>query len=586
MNYLRPYAPPLDVTIVAAWDFQIAETPWLAQSAAAQSADLFPRFATCYAQLRALPRGARRALQRRLASSQDLAAIPPEWRQKLARSVAGAALLLALGQGVAQAATITVNTNIPKILADGKCSLVEAIINANNDALTHPDCAAGSGADTIVLPAASVHTVLNDYDFTYGATRLPAITSQITIEGNGSKITRKKSKVQSRLMAVTTTGDLTLKNVTLSGGQHSYGGALFNYGGLMINESTITGNSAVTGGAVANGAGAGLVIEDSLFSKNTAVTGGGIFNYKGDVTVRNSSLTGHKTIFSGGGLYDVSGTVTIESVIIDGNKAGAGGAIYAKGSLLDVNSSMISGNSAGSHGGGIWIASTLGGSATVTIANSTVAGNKAHYSSAGILHQNFGGTLTIQNSAVLGNTASAGGGGIEQTSGTMTIENSTISGNRGGSEGAGIWNQNTATIRNSTISGNTSKRSGGVRNSGQLTLDRNLISGNKAAVGREIYSYTSGTVVADNFNLFGNNGSAGVVGFLPGATDIVPGAGVLISNILAPLANNGGPTQTHALVAGSPAIDASPADADCPSTDQRGTLRPQGPLCDIGAFEK
>ena len=71
----------------------------------------------------------------------------------MAWSLAGAALLLAFGQGVAAAATITVTTSNPNIVADGQCSLIEAIVNANNDAATYPDCAAGSGADTIVLPA-------------------------------------------------------------------------------------------------------------------------------------------------------------------------------------------------------------------------------------------------------------------------------------------------------------------------------------------------------------------------------------------------------------------------------------------------
>ena len=68
----------------------------------------------------------------------------------MAWSLAGAALLLALGHGVATAATITVTTNNPNIISDGQCSLIEAIVNANNDAATHADCPAGSGADTIV----------------------------------------------------------------------------------------------------------------------------------------------------------------------------------------------------------------------------------------------------------------------------------------------------------------------------------------------------------------------------------------------------------------------------------------------------
>ena len=92
-----------------------------------------------------------------------------------------------------------------------------------------------------------------------------------------------------------------------------------------------------------------------------------------------------------------------------------------------------------------------------------------------------------------------------------------------------------------------------------------------------------GTVNANNSNLFGFNNNAGVSGFTPGATDVVPGAGVNLTDILDPLAANGGPTLTHALVTGSPAIDA--AGNGCSSTDQRGYDRTAVLPCDIGAFE-
>jgi hypothetical protein len=109
---------------------------------------------------------------------------------------------------------------------------------------------------------------------------------------------------------------------------------------------------------------------------------------------------------------------------------------------------------------------------------------------------------------------------------------------------------------------------------------------------------SGGVVLADNHNLFGVDGHAGVEGFSPDATDIVPPAGVLLNNILDPtLANNGGPTQqTHALVPGSPAIDAGGTDCTDATgapltTDQRGKPRlvdgngDGTPACDIGAFE-
>ena len=147
------------------------KTSWLAEKLATRESELFARFAACYADLRALPRSARRALQRRIARSSELAAIFPEYLQhrgrrlqhRMAWSLAGAALLLALGQGVGAAATITVTTNNPNIISDGQCSLIEAIYNANNDAATFPDCAAGSGADTIVLPA-NANVILSAVD--------------------------------------------------------------------------------------------------------------------------------------------------------------------------------------------------------------------------------------------------------------------------------------------------------------------------------------------------------------------------------------------------------------------------------------
>ena len=100
-------------------------------------------------------------------------------------------------------------------------------------------------------------------------------------------------------------------------------------------------------------------------------------------------------------------------------------------------------------------------------------------------------------------------------------------------------------------------------------------------------SFTNfGTVTADAFNLFGVDGVAGVTGFTPGPTDLVPAAGVQLPDILDPvLADNGGYTLTHALVPGSPAVDAVPTDCGPPATDQRGVPRPQGAACDIGALE-
>jgi Ca2+-binding RTX toxin-like protein len=177
-------------------------------------------------------------------------------------------------------------------------------------------------------------------------------------------------------------------------------------------------------------------------------------------------------------------------------------------------------------------------------------------------------------------------------SGALTLTNSTVLGNGTGFGGGGVSNSGTLTLTNSTVSGNASGfGSGGVDNSDTLTLTRTLISGNTTARGPspEVSNGDSSTIIANDFNLFGHDGNAGVSGFSPGPNDIIPA--VPLNKILAPLANNSGPTLTHALLRGSPAVDAVESGCPPPSTDQRGVGRPQDgdgdslALCDIGAFE-
>ena len=208
----------------------------------------------------------------------------------------------------------------------------------------------------------------------------------------------------------------------------------------------------------------------------------------------------------------------------------------------------------------------------------------------------------MENSTISGNSSRYGASVVNHD--TLTIVNSTISGNTGHFQ----WHRRNelfgnSHIENSTISGNTSFYSsgGGVRNYGSVLSHDTLIAGNQAAASPEIQNDGHNCAVlrcrvtANNFNLFGTNGNAGVTGFTPGPTDIVPS--VSLAQILAPLKNNGGPTHTHALVVGSPAIDAGNP-SGCRDnagvllpTDQRGFLRPadgnnDGTVrCDIGAYE-
>jgi hypothetical protein len=507
-------------------------------------------------------------------------------QRRLAPSLAGAALLLALGHGQALAATISVG---------GGCSLIDAITAANTDTATG-GCSAGSGADMISLPASSTHTLTSVNNSTYGDTGLPVVTSTITIEGNDSTITRDSSAPAFRIFAIASTGDLTLQETTVSGGltaggggfASGSGGGVYNRGALTLTDSTISGNTAsYGGGGVLNFLSTATLSNSTISGNSAGGSGGGVYN-RGALTLTDSTISGNSAGNRGGGVYNYnSSTATLSNSTISGNTAFAGGGVSNGSSTVTVSDSTLSGNTA-SFGGGV--CNIYG---TVTLSNSTISGNSAGSRGGGVYNFNSS-TATLSNSTISGNSA-GGGGGVFNTYGTVTLSNSTISGNSAGG-GGGVFNDRygTVTLSNSTISGNSASYGGGVFNGiSTATLSRTLIAGNTAAVSGAEVQHISGTITADNFNLFGHDGltnAQAFSNFTPGATDLTATSDgsnpTALTDILdTTLAANGGPTLTHALVTGSLAIDASPDDADCQATDQRGVTRPQGPACDIGAFE-
>jgi hypothetical protein len=431
MNYFQPHALSFDDVIVAAWDSQVtaAKAPELVELMEHEGARMFPRFAASYARLRALPRGSRRAIARRLRRRCERRGIP-EWQLKLAGSLAGAALLLALGVGASQAATITVTPKTPPEIndGDGRCSLAEAIINADNGGATFADCAPGSGDDTIILPKGSfVLTAADNDDF--GETGLPVITTRITIQGNGAKITRSKKAPAFRLIAVSASGDLTLDHVTLSGGEglgRTRGGAITNYGNVSIVDSTISGNSAFEGGAVfvENGS---LTIMNSAISNNVANYGGGITNYSGTFTMtgttlsRNTALPYNGNPSFGGGLLSTTAHDTITGSVISGNVASKGGGLAVYGTTV-VSSSTVSKNSATDKGGGIY----NGSGHSLTVNDSTISGNKAD-TGGGVSNR---GAFTFNGNVITKNSAVSYGGGVDIGGGGTFVNNGVVTGNK------------------------------------------------------------------------------------------------------------------------------------------------------------
>jgi hypothetical protein len=210
-------------------------------------------------------------------------------------------------------------------------------------------------------------------------------------------------------------------------------------------------------------------------------------------------------------------------------------------------------------------------------------------------------TATITKSTFTNNKATVyGGGALLNAYGTTTVDGCTFVGNSG--PGGGVLDNDTTTyISNSTMVGNTGGSHGGgaVQNFGVVHLTTSTLSGNSSPYGANIYNYGSSTltvsasIVADGVS--GSN--CGGTAILDGGYNLDTATSCRFSTanhsrssakpMLQPLASNGGPTQTMALTPGSPALDVIPASvAGCTgTTDQRGTSRPQGPACDIGAYE-
>jgi CSLREA domain-containing protein len=221
-----------------------------------------------------------------------------------------------------------------------------------------------------------------------------------------------------------------------------------------------------------------------------------------------------------------------------------------------------------SYGGGILNLNSL------TITNSDISNNSAD-TGGGVY--NLTAALTVTNSTFSGNSAPSGGGGIYNAGGTAIITNSTISTNSASSgNGGGILNiSGTAmTLLNTTLSGNSG---GGITNNDSTLNLTNTIIANSTSGGD--CTNSSGTIGTSANNLIEATAS-NACGLTNGSNGNIIGSDPFLGS----LADNGGPTQTHALTTSSPAINTG-TNTGCPSTDQRGLTRPQFLVCDIGAVE-
>jgi len=364
--------------------------------------------------------------------------------------------------------------------------------------------------------------------------------------------------------------------VHADGGQ-AFGAAIYSRGDLVLIASTISGSYARSESAEAYGGGvfvgdragqvqATLSASDSRLTGNAAysactacpVRGGGAWVY-GSATFVQSQFNGNSTFSnaqygSGGGLYFRASfggapvSVTLTDTDVSSNSADSDGGGIGAGGDLHLSRSTVSGNSANKDGGGI---GQFGGN--LDIVDSTLTGNIALGRGGGIFLFGYGSSAT-SNSTISGNIAILNGGGIANTYGSVSLANSTLAFNSANGRGGGIY------FRYSDY---------------PLELQSTIVAGNQVAgLPDDIWSPGLDISGANNLVQAADDG----VG-LPLDT-------LTADPLLQPLADNGGPTYTHALGDGSPAIDAG-NDAAGLDFDQRGTgfARVSGARADIGAFE-
>ncbi|MGO9916363.1 MAG: choice-of-anchor Q domain-containing protein, partial [Isosphaeraceae bacterium] len=386
-------------------------------------------------------------------------------------------------------------------------------------------------------------------------------TGLMDIEGPGaSSLTVARSSAAAadfRIFTVDANVQAQLVGLTITRGRANayYGGGIDNGGTLTVADSSVIGNSVLIysggftgGGGIENESGATLTVTNSIVGYNSVPIGG-----------------------QGGGISN-DGTMTVTNSSIDNNSApssfasgGSGGAGIINLGTLTVTNSTIDNNSAGAGGGGI------GNNGTLTVTGSTIANNSAA-AGGGILNDSLEGSMTVTNSTIAGNSATAtsfnpgDGGGIWDFNGPLTVTNSTIADNNvpSGGLGGGLDDGSTTAILDNTIVA--------INTSGGATPND-----------------IAGTVSSTSaYNLVGIGGSGGLVNGINGNQVGVADPG------LSRLADNGGSTETIALLTGSPAIDkGSNALAVDPTTGQPLTTDQRGPgfprivngTVDIGAYE-
>ena len=496
-----------------------------------------------------------------------------------------------------------------------ECTLGDAI-DAINILQPFGACPSGYGVSKILVPAGvytlSTARVNEDGELT----GLPLVTRAIAITGAGPGATiiqRHPDAPQFRLLKFQ--APFRLSGVTLRGGYqpaHRGGGAIsfetFKWNNLgdpnsrlsaLIDNVEFENNFAAQGGALADsgfyyGPYVDFIVTNSRFTNNSAQYGGAIRVQPGSiVTARHSVFSRNRAEEAGGAIYNHENTdIVIEDSTFDGNEArgAVGGAISTQRSSMRLTRSSFTSNVARDGGGAIYAYDTR-----PVVLESTFTGNRARQ--AGAINILADGSIEVRDSTFANNVATdftAGAISIQDRlnkRGPSVVTNSTFSGNQAIRQGGAVFiDSGWLTLNNVTMTGNAAgwgpALSLGWWGGSHARVSNSIFAGNARTDGtaEDIHVDPSEDMVSLGYNVIGSDhGVAGrfaVAGDRTGTSDAPLEAG------LVPLADNGGPTPTHALSADSVAIDAG-SPTTCEARDQRGQNRP-GPgtaACDAGAYE-
>jgi len=449
--------------------------------------------------------------------------------------LSAAVLLMSLITTPVGATTIVVNTVTDELNQDGDCSLREAIQAANTDQAVDA-CPAGSGADTIQLGSSLLYSIsIPGSGEDNNATGDFDLSSDIEIIGFVGTTFVSAGEFD-RVFHIHSGAVVTLRQLVIQDGKPvGSGGGVWNQGTMILDTCKVTGNNGVSGGGISSG-GITTIKNSSIVDNVASGGGGGISHALGDrLVIVDSTLSGNQAS-TGGGLF-VAGLEMLRSTVTDNYASGNGGGVYKiTGSIFDsIVNSTVSGNRSDASGGGIFIQDLT----FLLLASSTVALNEADFDDVG-------------------------------------------SGSDGG-DGGGIFV---------------------VGSSNRVKLHNTIVAKNEDGSSGTFEPYApdcDGDITSLGYNLFGALDTGLIVCSFsgPATDDLIGLKGTPLDPSIGILAENGGPTRTHALISNSPAIDAGDPsgcideNGDLLHSDQRLKERTfDGPpnrdpeaRCDIGAYE-